>query len=167
MELLRFVLLLVSSFLGLMIGMIVSNMAVEEISNASRYLRYLNIFLAPLIILVSTYVLYQWYSVIFSVAVLLLLIIFRSRSLNLWIYAGMGAMIYMSTLRAGSLNAAILITLYGISIATIEASMHFKNRLNGWIKSSENFALAKKMLSKYSYYLLIGIASYAVFTYIV
>jgi len=167
MDLLTYSLLLIASFLGLSIGIILSNMAVEEITRVSKYLKYLNIFLVPLIIFMAVYSISILYAIIFASIALLLLIIFRNRYPYSLTYACMGALMYISTLGKNSLDTAIIISVYGLSIATIEASRHFKNRLNGQIKSSENISLMKKILSKYFYYLLVGIIFYVVFSIVI
>jgi hypothetical protein len=166
MNLLIYLSVLVASFLGLFVGMFISNVSVEEIKKASKYLKYFNIILAPIIILVATFEVHKIYSVIFAGIVLITLIIARNKYNDAWVYAGMGAIIYVSTMSSELLNVAVLIFVYSISIATINASKQFRHQINGQVKFSENLALAKRILSKYSYYLIIAIAFFVVFSYI-
>jgi hypothetical protein len=167
MELISFALLLIASFLGLLIGIILSNMAIEEIDHVSKYLKYVNIILVPAIILSAAYSVHAFYSIIFSVIALLIGIIFRNKNIDLWIYTCLGIAIFISTLGTGILNAAIFMTIYGASIATIEASKQFKNKINGRITSKDNKTLVKRLLSRYSFYLLVGMVSYVVFEYLI
>lgn len=157
---------MVSSFLGLLIGIIISNMAIEEIAHASAYLKYLNIILAPLIVLLATFEINKLYSIIFTTVTLIALIVSRKKYNDTWIYASMGALLYVATTSQELLNVAALIFVYGISIATINASTYFKKKVNGQVKFSENVLLAKKILGKYSYYLLVGIIFFVVFSYV-
>ena len=167
MDLLSYSLFLIASFLGLLTGMILSNMAVEEITKASRYLKYLNIIIVPTVIIIAAYSINSMFAIISSAIILVLLIIFRDRYDYLWVYACMGALIYLSTLGKYPFETAIMIFIYGLSIATIESSRHFKEKINGKIRLSENKVLIKKLSSRYAYYLLIGMIFYVVFTYFI
>jgi|GEM_PF-3364813 hypothetical protein len=166
MDLLIYLAVLIASFLGLFIGIFISNTAIEEIKQSSKYLKYLNIILAPIIIFIATFQIHKTYSAIFTAIVLLALIITRNKYNDAWIYAGMGALIYISTISQEIINVAIIIFIYGISIATINASKHFKHQINGQVKISENITLIKKILIKYSYYPIIGIIFFIVFSYV-
>jgi len=165
MDTLIYTSIMFASFLGLIIGIIISNMAFEEISHVSKYLTYLNIAIVPTIILITTYTINIIYSLIFTSVAIILLILFREKYNNAWTYSCMGALLYISTLNNETLNTAVLIFIYGVSIATINAS-NLKQRTDGKIKFSENVLLTKKLLSKYSYYLLVGMAFFIVFSYI-
>ena len=166
MDVLNYLLIVVTSFLGLFIGIFVSNSAVEEIKNASKYLKYLNIAIVPLIILIATFEINKLYSLIFTGIVLIALIVARNKYNDAWTYAGMGALLYVSTISQQTLNVAVLIFIYGFSIATINASMHFKKQINGQIKFSENISLVKKILIKYPYYLIVATVFFVIFTYV-
>jgi len=166
MDVLTYVLLLLFSFLGLIIGIFISKMTIEEITRASRYLKYLNILLVPLIFLIASYNINSLYSIIFSSIVLITLIVFKNKYNDAWTYACMGAALYISTISQESLNVSVLIFVYGISVATIDASAHYKKKINGEIKLTEKTMLVKKILSKYTYYLLVGILFFVVFSYV-
>jgi hypothetical protein len=166
MELLNYVLLSIVSFLGLLIGILISNMTIEEITHASKYLKYLNLILVPLIVLISTFKINRIYSIIFTSIILITLTITREKYNDAWTYTTMGALLYVATVSQELLQVTTLIFLYGISIATINASTHFKNKINGQIKFGENIQLIKKILAKYSYYLLVGIIFFVVFSYV-
>lgn len=167
MDLINYILILITSFLGLIIGILLSNMAVEEITTAEKYLKYLNIIIVPTIIIIAAYSINIIYTTIFAATILTLLIIYRDKYDYTWTYACMGALIYISTLGRNVLETTIIIFIYGISIATIEAAKQFRNPINNKIKNTENYTLIKKVLSKYSYYILTGIIFYTVFTYII
>jgi hypothetical protein len=141
-------------------------MAIEEIEYAKKYLRYFNILIVPAAVLIATYNIHKVYSIIFSLIVLALLFILQERYSDAWTYSCMGAIFYISSLGKQMLTVAILIFMYGISIATIDSSEHFKKKINGKVKFRENVSLLKKVLTKYTYYLLIGILSYVIFTHI-
>jgi hypothetical protein len=95
-----------------------------------------------------------------------LLVLFRNKYNNAGTYASLGALLYVSTSSNTTLNISILIFLYGISITTINASAHFADEANKQITISENISLIKKIMIKYSYYLLIGMIFYVTFSYI-
>ncbi len=167
MDIIHYLLLLIFSFSGIIIGILLSNMAVEEIKDATKYLKYLNIIILTLIILISTYSTNKLYSIIITTIILTTLIITINRQYNKWSYASLSALLYISTLNAQAIYITILIFIYGISIITIDANKYFKNKINGKIKSYENIELIKKSLLKYHYYLLVGIIVYTVFTYLI
>ena len=48
--------------------------------------------------------------------------------------------------QANTHNRAVIIFFYGMSIATVNASRHFKKKINGKIKFSENITLTQKNL---------------------
>jgi hypothetical protein len=166
MEFLIYLLVLIASFLGLLIGIIISNMTIEEITHAAKYLKHLNVLLVPLIMFLATFKISIIYSIIFSSIMFIALIIFRKKYDDAWTYAGMGAILYVAMNSKEMLNIIVLIFIYGISIATINASTHFKKKVNGQIKLSENISLVKKILSKYSYFLFVGIIFFVIFSYI-
>jgi hypothetical protein len=155
-----------ASFLGVLIGVIVSNIAVEEISHASVYLKYLNTILVPTIVGIATYNISKLNSIIFAGITLIVLTIFRKRYNDAWTYSCMGAILYVSTLSNETLKVAVLVFVYGMSVATISASIHFKKKINERINFSENLSLIKKILGRYSYYLLVGMMFYVTFSYI-
>lgn len=166
MDVLTYIIMLFLSFCGLIIGIIISNIAVEEITSASKYLKYLNIILVPLIFLIASYSLYNAYSLIFMLIIFVALILLRNRYNDVWTYSCMGALLYISTISHETLNVTVMIFIYGMSIATISASMHYKKKINGSIKHSEKISLIKRILCKYSYYLLVGIIFFAAFNYV-
>jgi hypothetical protein len=161
-----YMLVLLVSFLGLIIGVIVSNMAIEEIDNAKKYLMNFNTLIVPTIVLIATYDINNVFSLIFSSILLILLFIIRGKYNDTWMYSCMGAIFYVSTIGKQMLTVAILIFIYGMSISTINASEHFKKKINGKVRFSENVSLLKKLLVKYGYYLLISIVFYVMFTYV-
>jgi hypothetical protein len=166
MEVLTYTLTMFASFLGLIIGVIISNMAIEEIEHVSKYLRYVNILFVPTIILIATYNINKIYSIIFAGIALIAIGLLIDKYNDAWIYSCMGALFYVSTLSDEALNVAILIFVYGICIATVNTSLHFKKRTTEQIKFSKNIPLIKNILKKYSYYLFIGIVFYATFSLI-
>ena len=166
MDLLIYVIIMFASFLGLIIGVILSNIAIEEISHASVYLKYLNIIIVPTIILVATFKINIIYSIIFTSVAGILIVLVREKYNDAWTYSCMGALLYISTLSDETLNIAMLICIYGMSIATINANNHFKKKINEQIKFSENVSLIKKMLGKYSLFLIVGMMFYVTFSYI-
>ena len=89
MEILAYTLTLLISFLGLAAGIIICNMTIEEIYHASKYLKYLNIILIPVILLVAVYNINKLYAIIFSCITLIILVIFREKYNNSWIYSCM------------------------------------------------------------------------------
>jgi len=157
---------MITSFLGLLIGIIISNIAIEEITHASKYLKFLNIILVPIIVLLATFQINRLYSIIFASIILITLIISRKKYNDAWIYASMSALLYVATISQELLDVASLIFVYGISIATINASTHFKKKINRQARFKENVLLIKKIFCKYSYYLIIGIIFFVVFSYI-
>ncbi|MGV8140860.1 MAG: hypothetical protein ACP5NW_00295 [Candidatus Woesearchaeota archaeon] len=163
-----YVLVLILSFLGIIIGLILSNMTVEEIDYAKKYLKYLNLIILPIIMFISTYNINKIYSIIFSIMALTLLVIFRKKSNDAWIYPSMSVALYLSSVgtRNQLLTSTILIFIYGMSISSIDASGHFKNKINGKIRFQENISLLKKLLANYGLYLIVGIISYVMFTYV-
>lgn len=166
MEIINYMLILVLSFLGTFTGIILCNIAVEEIKSITKYLKYLNILLIVLIILIATYDINKIYSIILTIIAFTILVLIKNNYENRWIYSSMAALLFLSTLNKESLVITILIFIYGISVVTIDATKHFKNKINGQIKSSENTSLIKKTLYKYCPYLIIGIAFYIITTYI-
>jgi len=164
MEILTYALTLLISFLGILIGIIVSNMAIEEMRNTSTYLKYLNIIIIPLTIFVASYNINKLYTILFACIILIMLILFREKYSNVWVYPCMGAILYVSTKSQETLNVATLIFIYGISVATIDTSIHFKKKINGQITISNNIPLIKNIFSKYWYYLLVGIVFYVIFS---
>jgi hypothetical protein len=78
----------------------------------------------------------------------------------------MGALLYVSTIGQKTLNVSVLIFIYGISIATIDASSYYKKKINGQVTHSEKIGLTKRVLRRYSYYLLVGILFYVIFSYV-
>lgn len=157
---------MVTSFLGLLMGIITSNMAIEEITYASKYLKYLNLILVPLIVFIATFEIHKVYSIIFASITLIALILSREKYNDAWTYASVGALLYLATIGQEILTVATLIFVYGVSIATINASIHFKKKVSGQIRFTENISLVKKILGKYSYYLFVGIIFFVVFSYI-
>jgi hypothetical protein len=163
METLIYILTLFITFLGLLIGIILSNIAIEEITRVSKYLKYLNITIIPLIVLMASYNINKIFSIIFTCLTLAMLIIFRDRYNESWTYSCMGAIFFVSTISKEVLHVAILIIVYGISAATIEASILFKKKTNEHVSFAENVQLVKKIFNKYAFYLLVGIIFFAVF----
>jgi hypothetical protein len=157
---------LLVSFLGLMIGILVSNMVVEEIANASKYLRYINLIWPPLIVLISTYGLNKIYSILFTIILAIILLIFRKKNNDAWIYSCMSALLYISILSQETLNITIIIFIYGISISTINVAKYFKNKVTTHINRYDNIVLIKDTLKNYSYYLVIGVLFLGIFTYL-
>jgi len=166
MNILIYAIAMIVSFLGLLVGIILSDIAIEEINRVSIYLKYLNIILVPIIIGVATYDINKLYSIIFSGITLGILFILRNKYNDAWAYSCIGALLYVSTLSNTTLEISILIFIYGISIATINASSHFDKKINEQNTISENISLAKKILIKYSYYLLVGVVFYFTFSYL-
>jgi len=166
MDIINYALILILSFLGTFIGIILSNIAIEEITHVKKYATYANILLVSLIILLSIYSINKIYAIILAIISLVVSILSKNKCDNKWTYAAMGALLYISTINKEILYVTILIIIYGASSVTIDATKHFKNKINGQIKSSENTKLITKTLSKYSWYLLVGIIFYITFTYI-
>lgn len=157
---------LLVSFLGILISIMLGNMAIEEIEHARRYLKYLNVLIVPAIVLVATYNINKTYSILFFLILLALLFVLREKYNDAWTYSCMGAILYVSSLGEQMLTVAIMIFIYGMSIGTIRASEHFKKKINGSITFKENISLLKKIFLRYGYYLIIGILFYLTFTYV-
>jgi hypothetical protein len=171
MDIINYSLILLISFLGTIIGIILSNIALEEISSITQYLKYLNILLIVIIIAISTYSINIIYSIILSCVIAIMLIIAKNNEGNTWTYASMGALLYLSTINTATENISalyttILIFIYGASITTIDANDYFKNKINGQITFEQNTKLIKKIIPKYSLYLLVGITFYILTKYI-
>jgi hypothetical protein len=164
MNLLTYVIILFVSFFGLLMGMILSSITFEEIRHASKYLKYINLILAPIIVLTATYKISKIYSLLLAIILLAMLLVLRNKYDDKWIYSGMGLMLYISVISQEVFNVAILIFIYGISISTINSSKHLKNNQKTF--SLQNITFMKNILIKYSYYLVIGILSFAIFTYV-
>jgi len=167
MDIINYVLILIISFLGIPIGILLSNIAIEEINSAIKYLKYLNIILISLIILIAIYPFNKIYSIILASIFLIILLISKNKDNNRWTYSSTSALLYISIFKGETLIIATLIFIYGISIVTIDTTKHFKNKINRQIKLIDNIDLIKKTLSKYSYYLLIGSIFYIIFAYII
>jgi hypothetical protein len=166
MYLLIYMLALLTSFSGLLLGILLSNIAFEEISIASKYLKWLNILLVASIIFVATHNIQLIYAIIFSLLTAVLIFIFRRRYSDVWIYSSIGALFYVALLSGELLNVSILTFVYGLSITTINAANIFKNKTNKQIKFSENLTFARKVILKYSFFLLTGIIFYLAFAII-
>ncbi|MGV8087032.1 MAG: hypothetical protein ACP5N1_05350 [Candidatus Woesearchaeota archaeon] len=150
-------------------GIVLSNIAIEEITSIAKYLKYINILAISSIILLSIYPFNKIYAILITLTTIIILSIIKEKNYAKWTYASLGALIYVSTLNESklySLYIAIIIFIYGMSIATIDANKHFKNKINGQIKRSENKLLIKKIFSKYALYPIIGMTFYIVFTYV-
>jgi hypothetical protein len=157
-----FSLILITSFLGIFAGIILSNFAVEEIENTSKYLRILNIIIVPVIIFIATYTINITYSLIATSIIAIATIIIHNKIETKWIYSTTGIALYLSTFGSKTLETAILIFIYGISIVTIDASKFFKKKILGEITQKENIALIIKSVKRYSAYIFIGLIVYAV-----
>ena len=158
--------MLIASFLGLIFGVIISRITLEEITPASKYLKILNIILVPILIVISTFYLNKLYSIIFAAIILAALIVSRERYNDAWVYSCIGALFYASTLSGQTFIIATIIFIYGISITTIAASKHYKKKINGQATKSETISLVKKILLKYSLYPVIAILFLVIFNYI-
>jgi hypothetical protein len=163
MNLLTYLCALFASFSGLFFGIILSNIAVEEVSSISKYLKYLNILFVGAIIFVATYKTNFIYASMAVFVIMLLMSIFRNRYDGRWIYASLGAVFYVAMLSDELLNVSAMIFVYGLSITTLDANKLFKNKINNKIKSLENIVLIKNTLSNYVYFVLVGIACYIIF----
>lgn len=169
MDIITYFLILILSFLGPFIGILLCNIAIEEIKSISKYLKYVNILAIASIIFLLIYPFNKIYAIVITLTTITILSIIKEKNDAKWTYASLGALMYASTLNENNLYIlyiAIIIFTYGVSIATIDANKHFKNKINGKIKFSENKLLIKKIFSKYALYLIIGMTFYIVFTYI-
>jgi hypothetical protein len=164
MNLLTYIIILLVSFLGLLVGVILSSITSEEIRHASKYLRYINLVLAPIILLTATYKLSKIYSLLLAIILFIVLIVLRDKYDDKWIYSGMGLMLCIAVISQELFNAAILIFIYSMSISTINSSKYMKN--NQKMLSPSNIKIMKNIFCKYSWYLVTGILFFVIFSYI-
>jgi hypothetical protein len=168
MDILTYLLVLLSSFSGLIIGLILCNITLEELPNVAKYLKYFNMALLPLIIFFAAYQITLFYSVLTTVAALLLLLIFRKGYDDTFTYCGLGALFYLASIYDGLFLVSILIFIYGVSIGTITSQKHLIHaKASSKISCKENRDIAKMLLARYAHYIIVAIVFFAVFEWII
>jgi len=172
MDVVAYLLALFISFLGLFIGIILSNITLEELSYTTIYLKYLNILLLPLIIFVATYSIFLTYSIIISLIVFLVLIVYRERynSNNKIIYCCLGALFYIAHTYDVLFLTSVLIFVYGIFVGTIISYEYFRNhkiKSPDKITLKDNTNIAKYSLMNYAYYVIVAMVFFVMFELII
>jgi hypothetical protein len=166
MEILTFILLLLASFSGTLFAVLLCNICIEEINDVSAYITSI----IPFLISAIMFLLIMPKSIIFasiSAAIMLILLwFFRGQYNPRILYASSAFLLYLSTLVQKSIEVGIILFIYGMLLATFEASNILIYRESRKIKKSENSRLLKTIFSKYPYFILAGIAFYALFEYI-
>lgn len=160
-----YMLTLCASFSGLIMGIILSNISIEEITAVSKYLKYLNIILVAAITFLATYRIHMLCAIILTLIVVIAYMMFRDRNNDMWTYSGMGALFYISLVGNELLSVSVLIFVYGLSISTIYATDAYKNHINkrcDTLTIKENFRLTKNILSRHSLFLIVGILFYII-----
>ncbi|MGV8171314.1 MAG: hypothetical protein ACP5OA_01315 [Candidatus Woesearchaeota archaeon] len=166
MEILIYLLVLLTSFLGVIAGLLLSKIALEEIYAISKHLRYVNVIIVTTMVFMATTHIGIGYSTILAAITFFLLFLFRNKYEHTWIYSSCGAILYVSTLMGEILSVSILIFIYGLNVSSIEISNSISNKdfRNKQTKFVENPNILKHILLKYAYYLIVGISFYVLFS---
>ncbi|HYD03599.1 MAG TPA: hypothetical protein VEC16_04825 [Alphaproteobacteria bacterium] len=166
MEILTYLLLLLASFSGTLFAIFLSNICIEEINDVSSYVMTIIPFLISAIMFIVTEPNGRIFAAISAIIMFILLWFFRGQYNPRILYISSSFLLYLSTIVGKILEVSIIIFIYGMLLATFEASNILVYRENRNIKKSENIKLAKTIFSKYTYFILAGILFYALFEYI-
>jgi len=170
MDLFIYIALLILSFLGLIMGLILSHIAVEELPDVIKYIKYFNILIVSLIVFLTIYPLSTVYATISSVLLLVLLFFFIDKIHNYIIYASMGGIFYASSILNNLFVITTLLFILGISLGTTTSYSYYntkKYKHTENIKFKDYINITKILLTKYSYYLIVGIIFFIVFEFLV
>ena len=143
MEILNYILVLLISFFGLFIGMILAFIAEEEIRPGEKYL---NLFKNIILILIVFFLLNAYFNV--YIGLLGLLAIFLNRIDTKFIYPVLGIVFYLSSKFVNLfLIESSLIFLYGFCAGSLLSKELRYNK----------FKIVKKIFLRYGIYILVGI----------
>jgi hypothetical protein len=170
MDFLTYTLMLVISYSGIFIGLFLSHIAIEELTDVSTYLIYLDILLLMAIIFAVIYPLNISYAIASAILSGLILISVKYKlSKNNYDYEQISsktfiltsALFYASTITGEAVIVSTLIFIYGISIGT---SYFSKNIMNKQSHSKKILCIdfMNKVFIKHSAYLIIGLSIYGI-----
>ncbi len=153
---------LLISFLGIFIGVALSNIASEELNSIAPYTSYLKSIIIGLILFFSIHN----YSVILAsiITVITIIILTFVKHSDKWIYASCGALFYLSSKFNQLYTVSILIMLYGIILGT-EGSIKFVK--NKKLHMKDDIKSIQLLFENFVLYLAVAVLFYIAFEFII
>jgi hypothetical protein len=168
MELIQYIFLTISVFSGTIFGIAISKICFEEIDSVSTYLLEVTPLLVPISLGIMIYQSKILLAIIGTIGLIVMLFFLKNKYNPRTLYISSGLVTYLSTKFENNITitVGIIIFLYSMFMITIEAS-NIKTapiKKNKKIKTTN--ILLDKIFFKYSFYLIVAIASYVIFEYI-
>ncbi|HEY9701022.1 MAG TPA: hypothetical protein V6C58_01155 [Allocoleopsis sp.] len=169
MELIKYFLLNIIVFSGLIFGIFIVKICKEEIIQTSKYLITYSPFIVPISLGILIYQNNNLLSIISTILLSIMIFFLRGRYNPKTLYLSSGLIIYLATRFENIIiiTIGVIIFCYSMFMITIDASnikevsLNIKNK-----KTNFDKILYSKIAYNYSYVILISIISYVLFEYL-